>query len=52
MGDDFTLEVVVNRLAQRHVLVIAQAGIDFRLALGHADIRLGVALAQGAHQGF
>ncbi|MNJ61265.1 hypothetical protein D3C77_570450 [compost metagenome] len=52
MGDDFARKILVHRLAQRHILVVAQASIGFWLALGGADIRLGVALAQGIQQGF
>ena len=47
MGFHFALEVVVHRLTQRHVLVVAQPGIGFRLASDQADFRLGVALTQG-----
>ena len=51
MGFHFALEVVVDRLAQWHVFVIAQAGVRLRLALDGADIRLGVTLAEGIQNG-
>src|SRR5690606_13661111 len=51
MGFYLALEVVVYRLTQGDVLVITQAAVGFRFALGHADIRLGVALAEGVEQG-
>ncbi len=46
VGDDFALEVVVHGFTQGHVLVVPQAGVRLGLALGCADIRLGVALAE------
>src|SRR5690554_2880714 len=49
VGLHLALEVVEHRLIQRHVLVVAQAGVGLGVAfLVEADVRLGVALGEGA----
>jgi hypothetical protein len=52
VGTDFALEVVEDRLAERNVLVVAQAAVGLGVALGiGADVRRGVALGEGVGDG-
>ena len=46
VGQHFTLEVIVDVFAQRHVLVVAQVGVRFNLAAALADFCIVVVFAQ------